>query len=479
MKPQNSNHTGGCNSERWLTQNTMKEDLATRHPVARRTFLKAGAVLAVGLTAPSFSARAQANKNSRLRILQIGAGGIGGMQRGGLKGHPMVELAGFCDVDKNVLDKVASEYPGAFKATDYREVFANRVDQFDAVIVDTPDFHHAPMMLTAMQHNKHIYGQKPLVHQLSELRMIRDGLKARPDLVTQMGNQRACEKGRMQAAEILKHNQLGRPVEGYVWTGGPSKGDGFPEAWKSYPPAKPVPDQLNWDLWLGPLTQKLGYNEALAPGNWRDFWETGTGQLGDWGCHLLDLFYFAYDLPAPEAVLTHTIRPSNTGHSAHDQSTITYPGGGRFAREKFVIHYNDNALKPSFAALGLPPSDVRSNYILVVCEEGALLVEAAGHMTVYRKGKEVEDEPMPAVAPRNHWKDWADTCLGNKKPLWAPFNLAWRITEPVLLAVKATRFPGQELLWDSANFRFTNHDQANQEILSRNYREGFAPPKVG
>lgn len=457
----------------------MNTESAMKHPVTRRTFLKTGAIVTVGMTAPSRTTRAQTNKNSRLRIFQIGAGGIGGMQRGGLKGHPMVEFAGFCDVDRNVLDKVASEYPGAFKAADYREVFASRADTFDAVIVDTPDFHHAPMMLTAMQHHKHIYGQKPLVHQLSELKLIRDGLKARPNLVTQMGNQRACEKGRMQAVEILKSNQLGRPVEGYVWTGGPSKPDRFPDAWKAYPPAKPVPEYLNWDLWLGPLTQPLGYSEGLAPGTWRDFWETGTGQLGDWGCHLLDLFYFAYEMPAPESVQTHTIRPSNTGHSAHDQSIITYPGGGRFAREKFVIHYNDNALKPSFAALGLPLMDIRSNYILVICEEGALLVEAAGQMTIFRKGKVAEHEPRPTVAPRHHWKDWADTCLGNRKPLWAPFDLAWRITEPVLLAVKATRYPGQELLWDSASCRFTNHDQSNQEVLSRNYREGFAPPKVG
>ena len=118
--------------------------------------------------------------------------------------------------------------PNAWTISDYREAFANRVGDFDAVIVDTPDFHHAPMMLTAMKHNKHIYGQKPLVHQLDELRMIRDGLKARPKLVTQMGNQRACNEGRMQSVEILRHNQLGRPVEAYVWTGGVSRGVTLP-----------------------------------------------------------------------------------------------------------------------------------------------------------------------------------------------------------------------------------------------------------
>ena len=104
-----------------------------KHPVTRRTFLKTGAILTVGMAAPSLTTRAQVNKNSRMRVVQIGVGGIGGMQRGGLRGHPMVEFAGFCDVDKNALDKVASGYPGAFKATDYREVFANRADQFDEV----------------------------------------------------------------------------------------------------------------------------------------------------------------------------------------------------------------------------------------------------------------------------------------------------------------------------------------------------------
>jgi len=177
-------------------------------------------------------------------------------------------------------------------------------------------------------------------------------------------------------------------------------------------------------------------------------------------------------------VITHSPKPSNTGHSAHNQSTLTYAGGGKFAREKFVVHYNDDGLLPSFAALNLPPIKPGANHTMVVCEEGTLLLQADGSPVIFRKGKEVKDEPMPEVAPRNHWKDWADNCLGDKKPLWTPFDIGSRITEPALLAVKATRFPGEELRWDAANFRFTNHDKANNEILSRNYREGFAPPTV-
>jgi len=447
-------------------------------PVTRRSFLKTGAVVTAGIASLSLRARAQTNTNSKLRVFQIGVGGIGALQRKGLKDHPMVEFAGFCDVEKRELDKIANDYPNAWTLNDYREAFANRVDQFDAVIVDVPDFHHAAMMLTAMKHHKHIYGQKPLVHQLDELRMVREGLSARPKLITQMGNQRACKEGRMQAVEMLRSNQLGRPVEAWVWTGEVARGTYFVEPWSEYSLAVPVPESLNWDLWHGPLKARLPYSEDLAPRRWRAFWATGGGQLADWGCHLLDLLFFAYDLPSPEAVLTHTNRPSGTGHSAHNQSTITFPGGGRFAREKFVLHYNDSALLPSFASLGLPDTKPAANHTMVVCEEGTLLLQADGKMTIFRKGKVVPDEPLPKVEPRDHWKDWADNCLGANKPLWTPFQIGWRITEPALLAVKATRFPGEELRWDSANVRFINHDKANSEILSREYRTGFEPPKV-
>jgi predicted dehydrogenase len=446
--------------------------------VTRRRFLKTSAVATAGVATLSLAARAQVNQNSKLRIFQIGVGGIGSLERNGLKGHPQVEWAGFCDVDQRELDKIKQEHPKAWTVKDYREAFANKAGDFDAVIVETPDFHHAPMILTALQHHKHVYAQKPLVHQLAELRMIRDALKARPHLVTQMGNQRACHKGRMQAVELLRRNQLGRPVEAWVWTGGVSRGHYFADPWSEYPPAKPVPDYLDWNLWQGPINHQLPYSEDLAPRRWRAFWETGGGQLADWGCHLLDLLYFAYDMPAPEAVLTHTPRPASTGHSAHNLSTITYPGGGQFARQKFVVHYHDDALLPSFVSLGLPPTSVGANHTMVVCEEGTLLLQADGQITIFRNGRKVDNEPMPETTPHDHWKDWADNCLGAKKHLWTPLTIGWRITEPALLAVKATRYPGQELLWDAANFRFTNHDKANREILSREYREGFAPPQV-
>ncbi|MCB1205791.1 MAG: Gfo/Idh/MocA family oxidoreductase [Verrucomicrobiae bacterium] len=444
---------------------------------SRRQFLRSASALgAAAIASNAAVVRAATNKNSKLRIFQIGVNGIGNMQRKGLEGHPMIEFAGFCDIDETAFEKVKTGYEGAWHINDYREAFANRVDQFDAVIVDTPDFNHCPMMTTALKHGKHVYGQKPLVQQLDELHTIRKALKAHPGLYTQMGNQRACTTGRMRAVELLKSNRLGRPVEAFIWTGGMSRGTYFVDPWSPITPAQPVPDTLHWDLWNGPLTEAMPYSEDLHPRRWRSYWQTGGGMLADWGCHLFDVLFFAYDLAAPETVQTDTMKPSAESHSGYNRATIVFPGGDKFAGDKFVVTYSDSNIRPSFSALGLPVSKITGTCTMVVCEEGALLLEPGGEMEIYRKGKLVENEPMPEVGERNHWKDWADCCLGNEKPLWTPFDIGSRITEPCLLAAKATRFPNQELQWDAANYRFKNHDEANATILSRTYREGFAPP---
>ena len=135
--------------------------------------------------------------------------------------------AGLCDVDSNNLAQGAAQFPQAFTCRDYREAFAKHADKFDAVIVSVPDHSHAPILLTAMAHNKHVYGQKPLVHQLEELVMVERALKARPQLVTQLGNQRMANAGRRAGVEILRQGQLGKAIEAYVWTIAPDYGDAY------------------------------------------------------------------------------------------------------------------------------------------------------------------------------------------------------------------------------------------------------------
>ncbi|MFO1522489.1 MAG: Gfo/Idh/MocA family oxidoreductase [Kiritimatiellia bacterium] len=195
---------------------------------SRRQFLLSSAAAGIGLGALGLPRARAASANGKLRVLSIGViGTIGGTDRHQVAGHPDVEIAGLCDVDANSLAQAAAEHPGAFTCRDYREAFAQHADKFDAVIVSVPDHSHAPILLTAMAHDKHVYGQKPLVHQLEELAMVERALKARPRLVTQLGNQRMANPARRAAVDILRQGLLGRAVEAYTWTGAPSQDDTY------------------------------------------------------------------------------------------------------------------------------------------------------------------------------------------------------------------------------------------------------------
>ncbi len=455
-------------------------------PINRRRFLWTTGAAGVGF---SSIVRAQTPKpavspNSKLRVLSIGViGTIGRADRTQVSQHPAVEIAGLCDVDANSLATAAKDHPGAFTCRDYREAFSKHGDKFDAVIVSTPDHSHAPIMLTAMANHKHVYGQKPLVHQLEELAMMEKAIAARPELVTQVGNQRMASPGRRAAVEILRSGALGKAVEAHVWVNSPNERDYF-NLDRSIGEPVPPPSNLDWNLWLC-ACEETPYRAGIAPVVWRSWWNYGSNGMGDWGCHVLDVIFYGYDeLISPIAVQTHCVHsPNPLFHSHPCHSTITYEvSSDKFVRKQFPIHYSDSAQAPSRAALGLPPGKYPdTNMTVVVCEGGVLCLSADGRLEIWRDGKMESGLKMPGLPefPRmNHWHAWVDNCIGVKTELRSPFKDAVRMTEATLLAVKAARFSGQELRWDKAALSFTNHEEATKTIVRRTYREGFAPPAV-
>ncbi|MGL5018336.1 MAG: hypothetical protein ACRDBP_09400, partial [Luteolibacter sp.] len=218
---------------------------------------------------------------------------------------------------------------------------------------------------------------------------------------------------------------------------------------------------------------------------WRSWWDYGSNGLGDWGLHVLDVIFHGYDeLVSPIAVLTHCVpSPNPLFHSHPCHSTITYAvDSEKFARKQFAICYSDSAQAPSRAALGLPPGKYPdTNMTVVVCEGGVLCLTAEGRLEIWRDGVMTSGLKMPGLPefPRmNHWHAWVDNCLGIKTELRSPFQDAIRMTEATQLAVKATRFPGEELRWDKPTLSFTNHEEATKTLVRRSYRDGFAPPPV-
>jgi predicted dehydrogenase len=454
--------------------------------INRRRFLWTTGVAGIGLSpiVRSQSAAAPVSPNSKLRVLSIGVTGtIGTTDRRTISRHPSVEISGLCDVDSNSLAQAAKDHPAAFTCRDYREAFSKYGDKFDAVIVSTPDHSHAPIVLTAMAHHKHVYGQKPLVHQLEELVMVEKALAARPGLVTQLGNQRMASEGRRAAVEILRQGMLGKAVEAHVWVGSPNNRTYFNLDRAIEPPCPPPPN-LDWNLWQGPC-EEYPYRNGMAPVVWRSWWNYGSNGLGDWGCHVLDVIFLAYhELVTPFAVQTHCVLPDNPVFHAHPcRSTLSYAvTTEKFAHKVFPIYYSDSAQAVSRAALGLPAGKFADdNMTVIVCEGGVLVLTADGRLEIWRDGQMTAGTKMPGLpefSKLNHWHAWVDNCLGKKTELRSPFKDAVRMTEAAILAVKATRFPGQELRWDKASLAFTNHPEASASIVRRKYREGFAPPQV-
>ena len=184
------------------------------------------------------------------------------------------------------------------------------------------------------------------------------------------------------------------------------------------------------------------------------------------------------------AVKTHAPAPSDVFHTYPCLSTVTYDvsDSDKFAANHFPIHYNDCGQTPSRAALGLPPGEwPDSNMTMVVCEGGILALTAGGGLEIWRDGKMTPGLEMPGLPEfetLNHWHAWVDNIMGKDTELRTPFPDGVRITEPALLAQKAARFPNTELVWDRSRRAITNHAEANDTIVRRRYRDGFAPPSV-
>jgi len=465
----------------------------------RRDFLKAsaasglavstGTLLSACYAAPTVSPR-RIGPNDKLNVLSIGViGSIGKTDRRTVANHPRVQIVGLCDVDSNYLAQAASEHPDAFTEKDYREVFDKHINKFDAVVVATPDHTHCAIDTLALSKGKHVYGQKPLVQQLEEVSILRNVVEANPGLSTQMGNQRMQSPGRRAAVHLLKSGHLGKCQEVFVSTNAALSNKGRFFNNRELLPVEAPPKNLDWDLWQSGVQPTMAYRPELVPLKWRSLWDYGTGGLGDWGCHLLDVIFYSYpELTSPVAVQAEVAEPPRgLWHAVGCKTVLTYnTSTDAFAGKQFKVHYRDEGQVATPHELrlaeGVEPTRDK-NQTAFVCEGGTLILTAGGELQIWRGGKNEDWKQlpgMPAFEAFNHWHEWINTALGEHNPdlHWSPFDVGIKITEGALLAVKATKFPGQELHWDSQKLMFTNHAEATRTIVKRDYRKGFAPVRV-
>jgi predicted dehydrogenase len=427
--------------------------------------------------------------SEKTTIAGIGTGGQGSQDLIALAQYPEVQVVAVCDVNREsggyvswnwtqgkeqrlagreparramdeayAKDKRSGTYRGCRTYRDFRELLAK--EKVDGVVVATPDHAHAAVTMAALKLGKHVYCEKPLTYSVYEARQVTEAAR-RAGVATQLGNQgQATEEARL-TCEFISAGAIGPVHEVQVWS--PARFWAWP-TWEGRPPeTPPVPEGLDWDLWLGPAPVRP-YHPAYCPWTWRNWWDFGTGLLGDLGCHKLSTVFKALKLGYPTSIEASCTKLSPEIYPLGVIARYEFPARGDMP--PLSLTWYDGGLRPP-RPKDLEPGRGMSD-VIYIGEKATLM----GHRLV-PEGKMKSYGRPPKTLPRSvgHYKEWVDACRGGP-PAGANFvDHGGILTETCMLGNVALR-AGEKLNWDGPNFRITNHERANQ-YLHRQYRDGW------
>jgi hypothetical protein len=377
----------------------------------------------------------------------------------------------FCDVDTKRMAKAAEHYPDARRYQDYRVMFDKEHANIDAVMIATPDHHHYPATLIAMQLGKHVYTQKPLTHTPWEARQLTKAA-GKYKVATQMGNQGHAKQGWRLVYEWIHSGAVGQITEVHAWTDRPiwPQGMGRPEQ------TDPVPANLNWDVWLGPAPDRPYADGAYHPFKWRGWWDFGAGALGDMACHVMDGMWASLDPGQPTSIEPFTATPMND-ETFPNASLVKWEFPARRGRRAFTAYWHDGGLKPRLPEGLEPGRRLANNGSLFIGTKASILVSGsyADSPRIFPESlmKEIGKPPKLLERSPGHVKEWIMAAKGEKPLDFARSNFGYAgpFTEAVLLGNIALRM-GRRLEWDGPNMEFTNAPEANA-FVSKAYRDGW------
>ncbi|HEY9005499.1 MAG TPA: Gfo/Idh/MocA family oxidoreductase [Ohtaekwangia sp.] len=472
--------------------------------LSRRTFIKNAGMTAAAFTIlPRFvlGGKGYRPPSDTLYVAGIGAGGKGESDIANFARSGKAEIAYLCDVDDRRAAKSVASFPKAKYYKDFRIMLDKEHKHIDAVSVSTPDHNHAIQALAAMELKKHVYIQKPLTHDIYEARMLTEAAR-KYKVVTQMGNQGSSGNDVRQLMEWYNAGLLGDVHTVYCWTNRPVWPQGI-----EWPAQKSsVPKELDWNLWLGTAPAK-DYVEKLVPFNWRGWWDYGTGALGDMGCHIIEPPFRVLGLQYPTdvtasvgSIYVDEFKRGYFPESCPPSSYIVLTFPGRNGKPPVKLHWMDGGIQPE------RPEELGPNERMGDGGNGALFIGTKGKMMCGTYGmypsliptSRNQEVNIPQTIKRvpggaeGHYAQWVEACLAGygKMEVSSPFEIAGPLTETVLMGNLAIRshdirypkkdnpnqfdYPGRniKLLWDGANMKITNFDDANQ-FVKREYRTGW------
>jgi predicted dehydrogenase len=417
----------------------------------RRQAIRTAGALAVGTTAmrPVIAD----SPNEKLNLAFIGVGGRGAANVTGLKDQNIVAMV---DVDEKRAGESFEAHPQARRFVDYRKMLDELSNQIDAVVISTPDHTHFHPAYAAMQLKMPVYLEKPLAHNVWETRTLTD-FAAKENLATQLGAQRHAMTNMHRVVELIQSGAIGKVSEVHSWVGGKR---GMP----AIPSDSPAPPStLNYDLWLGPVDGRP-YDPSICPYGWRFWWDFGTGETGNWGCHILDIPFWSLGLRFPDRVDATGPEPDPERTPTSMHCTFRFPDSNQGQPVK--LHWSHGT--PSIIAeRGLSE---KGNNTLFVGEDSMLLCgfNQRSLLPEERFKDFLAPDPFVPDSPGFH-NEWVAACKGGA-PATCNFDYSGPLAETVLLGNVAYRAGGFD--WNSPALR--TGDNANaQALIQESYRPGW------
>ena len=442
---------------------------------SRRSLLKysAAASAATLLIGPAAMARTYA-ANEKIRFCNIGIGGMGAK---GVDVASREQIVAVADPDTaasaGAVKKVKEKFPDAKIYTDYRKLF-DEVKDLDACWVATPDHHHFPATVRALEAGIAVYCEKPLAHDLYEARRLREHAKAK-NVATQMGNQGHSGEHVRLLCEWVWQGSLGDVTEAHVRP--PYNNMDF----GSRDPGKPAtpPAHLDWDLWQGPVPERE-FRTGIVPSKWRGWVPYGTGLLGDWFCHNGDGAVWALKLHEADTCEVwcegEETNGSNWPHGV--RVTWSFPKRGDMVPCTMTWSsgtYNDKPFPDSKYDPQLVKDAMAKNATAYFGSKGTAV------SGFWMNGTRLFPEPFMKEVGKpkpvlervkgGHEVDFLNAVRTGKKSS-ADFDYASRLTEVMLVGNVANLVRGEKLAYDFRTGKFTNSEKANA-LVKRQPRKGW------
>ncbi len=364
--------------------------------------------------------------------------------------------------------KRSGQYRGCTPYADFRDLLEKEKD-IDAVVVGTTDNLHATVSIAAMRKGKHVFCQKPMTHTIHEARRVAE-VARETGVATQVaiGNQ-ASEDTRL-LCEWIWAGAIGPVREVVNWSTRPFWAQGVERPRDS----QAVPEELNWDLWLGPAPERP-FHHAYLPFVWRGWYDFGCGAFGDMGCYSFDTIFRVLKLEAPTSVDASTTERYEETYPQASIVRFNFPARGNMPPVRMTWY--DGGLKPA------PPAELEEGRpmgqdgegLLFVGDKGTIMCEFhGGNPRLIPESKMKAYQQPPKSLPRSpgNEREWLDACKGGKTKPGANFEFSGVVTETLLLGCVAQR-TGPSLVWDRAKLKVTN-EAAAQQCVRPDVRSGWA-----